>query len=210
MIIIRSISIQNTFSVGGKQKHIIEVYFAVAFLWQLNIQNSVGPHLRMCSSHTFNGALCPAIPSLHICHMSLAWPCCTQTASQCLETKSDLKLDGPEWFSKIWAVFTVHLAIWATINNGPITKHKGASFPSFQPECGIQHSKCGSNSPARREACITTPSKQGSPTGRAPFCPEQGRVSLPRSHWSIPVLLFSDWSKPVIDSRLDSREGQSV
>ena len=165
----------------------------------------------MCFPHTFNWTLCPVISSVNICNMSLA--CFTQTVSQCIKTKSELYHDRPEWFSKIWAVFTVHLAIHPTINNRWITKHSAASFPSLSQnvEANIQN---WDPILLGREACITTPSKQGSPTGRAPFCQEQGRVSLPRSHWSIPVLLFSDWLEarpgPGIDSGLDSSEGQSV
>ena len=56
-----------------------------------------------------------------------------------------------------------------------------------------------SSSPSRRSfsggrSRITTPSKQGSPTGRPPSCQEQGRVSLPPSDWLLPVLLPSHWS----------------
>ena len=47
----------------------------------------------------------------------------------------------------------------------------------------------------KTKVCITTPSKQGPPTGRAPSCQEQGRVSQPRSHWSKFSLLASDWSR---------------
>ena len=60
---------------------------------------------------------------------------------------------------------------------------------------GSQFSTQPSSSLAGRSR-ITTPSKQGSPTGRPPFCQEQGRVSLPPSHWLLAVLLASDWQSP--------------
>ena len=89
-----------------------------------------------------------------------------------------------------------------TINNEQATKHNESRFliPTQARQDNIPPgSKMRTKPLPERLASITTPSKQGSPTGRRPSCQEQGRASLPPSDWPVTVLLSSDWLSQVWD-----------
>ena len=71
----------------------------------------------------------------------LSLDCFSQRLGQCAVTKSNLY---PEWFSKIRAVFTLHLAIHATINNGRIGESDHGQMLKPVSEYSLREPEAGS------------------------------------------------------------------